>query len=323
MAKVYLPALALLSTLGGCAGRHSSRALQGGPFADEAQQAGVRFRWTHGGRSPLNIIESLGHGCAFLDYDQDGLLDILLVGNRGIELYHNLGGGRFKDVTEFSGFDRQAAYNGVAVGDYDNDGFPDVYLTGYGKCALYHNERRRTPLFKDVTARAGVGALGPFDTATAAAFVDLDGDGRLDLFVGRYIVFTPQTPQLCDFHGVRAGCGVASYLPAYPRVYRNLGHGRFADATHQWGFDAAHGKCLGVAVRAANSSPGVALYCANDERPGDLFLNHGARYVNAGASSNTAYNVEGLPQGGMGVDWGQFGASALPGLVVATFQREP
>src|SRR5690242_10841135 len=108
-------------------------------FREMAQQAGLDFRWGHGGKSPLTIIQTLGHGSAFLDYDQDGNLDILLVGNHRLALYHNLGNGHFEDVTQKAGLTAEGDFYGVAVGDYDNDGYPDAYITGYGKCVLYHN----------------------------------------------------------------------------------------------------------------------------------------------------------------------------------------
>ncbi|HEV2471721.1 MAG TPA: VCBS repeat-containing protein, partial [Chthonomonadales bacterium] len=266
------PAILCLFLSLSCTSKSVHTSARTGILRDAGAQAGLNYRWSHGDQSPLNIQQTLGHGCAFLDYDQDGLLDILLVGEHHAHLYHNLGSGRFQDVTAESGITAAGDLFGVAVGDYDNDGFPDVYLTGYGICALYHNEGRDRksgsgPLFRDVTAKAGVGAAGPYDLASAAAFVDLDGDGLLDLFVGRYIVFTPDTPHLCTFNGVRAGCGVQSYEPAPPRVYRNMGNGRFRDMTQKWGFGAVRGKILGLAVRAADSGPGVELYAACDELP--------------------------------------------------------
>jgi hypothetical protein len=299
----------------------------GGWFREVAADSGLDFRWGHGGRSPLNIIETLGHGCAFFDYDRDGWMDAFLVGNDGCALFRNLGAAnpgalpRFANVTRAAGLTTSGLLGGVAVGDYDNDGWPDLYVTGYGTCFLFRNTGRGR--FDDVTRRAGVAALGPYDVVTAAAFADLDTDGRLDLFAGRYIRFTPQTIHFCEYHGVRAGCGVKNYDPAPPRVYRNTGGGVFRDATRAWGFDALHGRCLGVALAASERERGVALYAANDELPGDLMLPDGQRYRNAGVSSGTAYNREGLTQGGMGVDWGDYNNDGRPDLAVATFQNEP
>jgi hypothetical protein len=155
--------------------------------------------------------------------------------------------------------------------------------------------------------------------------VDLDNDGKLDLFAGRYIEFTPQSVQLCTYNGVEAGCGVKNYEAAFPVVYRNTGNGTFTDVTKQWGFDATRGKCLGVSVRASDTGRGVLLYAANDEQPGDLFaLETGAplRYKNIGVESGTAYNQDGLTQAGMGVDWGDVNNDERLDLVVATFHTE-
>lgn len=290
-------------------------------FRDVAREAGLEFRWGHGGRSPLTILETLGHGCAFLDYDQDGLLDAFLVGNRRCGLFRNLGGGRFSDVTAQAGLTAEGELLGLAVGDYDNDGYPDVYVTGYGTCVLYHNTRRGG--FEDVTARSGLAARGPYDMVTAAAFADLDGDGKLDLFGGRYIKFTRDTIHFCEYHGIRAGCGVKNYDPDAPRAYRNNGNGTFSDFTAKWGFDQTHGRCLGVSVSASDRGRGVHLYAANDELPGDLMVPQGGGYKNAGVSSGTAFGREGLTQGGMGVDWGDINNDGLPELVVSTFQNEP
>ena len=292
-----------------------------GIFRDVAADAGITFRWGHDGKSPLNIVETIGHGAAFLDYDQDGRLDIFLVGNKRCALFRNQGDGRFADVTERAGLTAEGMFFGVAVGDYDNDGFPDVYVSGYGKCVLYHNTGQGG--FADVTARAGLGARGKYDVVTAAAFADLDGDGRLDLFAGRYIVFTPDSLQFCTYHGVRAGCGVKNYEPDFPRVYRNAGDGRFADVTTKWGFDTSPGKCLGVAVRAADRGKGILLYAANDEQPGNLWARQqDGNYKDIGLPSGVAFGQDGLTQAGMGADWGDFNNDQKPDLIVATFQSE-
>lgn len=309
-------------------------------FRNVAAESGLDFRWGHGGKAPLDILETLGHGCAFLDFDRDGLLDALLVGNRRCALFRNVGGGRFEDVTANSGVTVEGPLIGIAVGDYDNDGFPDVFVSGYGVCALYRNLCGRpnsgsrdsekgtssqftSPIFEDVTKRAGVGARHPYEMVTACAFVDFDNDGLLDLFAGRYIVFRPETIRYCMYRGIKEGCGVKNYDPDFPRVYHNLGGGRFKDVTVAWGFDSSHGRCLGVAVCASDSGAGAWLYAANDELAGDLFIPSGKRYRNIGTTSGTAYNRDGLTQGGMGVDWGDYNADGRPDLAVATFQNEP
>lgn len=307
----------------------SSVALHGksnrpGVFREIAVEAGIHFGWGHGGRSPLDIQETIGHGCAFLDYDGDGQLDVLLVGETRCALYHNVGSLRFEDVTSRSGLDIEGKLCGVAIGDIDNDGHPDVFITGYGKCGLFRNRGGQSAtIFQDITASSGVGATDPYDFVTAAAFADLDGDGKLDLIAGRYVKFTPDSVRFCKYGGVETTCGVLNYEPEATRVYRNSGNLSFADMTKAWGFDALHGRCLGIAIAASESGLGVTIYAANDELPGDLMILRGNRYVNVGATSGTAYGRDGMRQAGMGTDWGDYNNDGRPDLVVATFQGEP
>src|ERR1700722_1565040 len=146
-------------------------------FRDVAQAAGIDYRWEIPGKRPLNILQTIGNGCAFLDFDGDGNLDILLVGPR-LALYRGDGHGHFEDVTRRTGLDAfHGHFLGCAVGDYDNDGFPDVYISGYETGILLHNEKGVR--FRDVTREAG---LKPQPWGTSCGFADLTGDGYLDLY---------------------------------------------------------------------------------------------------------------------------------------------
>jgi enediyne biosynthesis protein E4 len=288
-------------------------------FRDVAAASGIRFVDGHGGRSPLNIRETAGHGCAFLDVDGDGRLDILLVGEPRCTLYRNRGGAvpTFEDITAAAGLDLKGDWMGCATGDYDNDGRVDLALTGYRCAALLHNEGGR---FRDTSTGIPL-ARGAWNTS--AAFFDADGDGLLDLYVGAYVQFDHSTLQLCDYSGVLTACPPTYYDPERGHLYHNLGNGRFADITRQAGLGTAHGKTLGVAAADYDGDGRTDLYLANDGMPGDLFHNRGGRFVNVGSESGTAFNYDSREQAGMGVDWGDYDNDGRLDLVVSTFQYEP
>jgi enediyne biosynthesis protein E4 len=325
----------LLAACVGCSGRRQNQPSDPAPpvgtdappqshfaFDDVARSSGISFTLGHGGRSPLNILETAGHGCAFLDADGDGWLDVLLVGRPRCALYRNLGrhGGvppRFKEITTQAGLDHTGYWMGCAAGDYDNDGRTDLLLTGYRCAALYHNEGGR---FRDMSAAIPM-PRGAW--STSAAFLDADRDGWLDLYVGAYVKFDPRTLPLCDFGGVKAACPPTYYDPELGRLYRNLRNGRFADVTRAAGLESAHGKTLGVAPADFDGDGDTDLYLANDGLPGDLFRNDRGRFVNIGSESGAAFSQTSREQAGMGVDWGDYDDDGRPDLVVTTFQYEP
>lgn len=316
----------------GCGGRKKPSATSAsgleGPFRDEAADRGIRFSVGHGGKTPLNIRETLGTGVALWDYDGDGWLDAFLVGQEGATprgigaLFRGRGDGTFEERTAGSGLDVPGPWHGCAVGDVDNDGRPDLLLTGMGQCRLFRNlgEGR----FRDSTEPSGLKARSRLDWNTSAAFADVNRDGRLDLFVGRYVRFGPEDLQFCDHFGVKAACGPRSYDPQIGSLYLQDAQGRFRDVTAEMGLQDQHGKTLGVAFADVNEDGFPDLYLANDEVPGDLYLNaNGKRFRNVGATSGTALSGEAREQGGMGADWSDYDGDGRQDLFVTTFQTEP
>jgi len=286
-------------------------------FVDVAAQVGLRYCWVIEGKRPLNILQSIGNGCAFLDYDNDGNLDILLVGPH-LALYRGDGKGHFTDVTHATGLDRfQGHFQGCAVGDYDNDGYDDLYISAYRGGILLHNEAGHR--FTDVTRSAGI---APQPWGSSCTFADLDGDGKLDLYIGNYVRFGPDTPQLCDIHGFKTSCGPVNYTAERGVLYRNLGFGKFQDVTHAEGLDRVSGKALGAAVAPFEDVQHPALAIADDEVPSDLIRFHGSVGESMGAVSGMAVAGNGKVFGGMGIDWGDYDNDGRLDLVIATYQNQ-
>jgi hypothetical protein len=291
-------------------------ASEGVQFSEVAARAGITYRWPAPRTRPVNILQGIGYGCAFLDFDADGRLDAFLIGPR-LALYRGDGRGNFQDVSE--AVDLRALrgdFRGCAVGDYDNDGFPDIYLSAYRGGALLHNERGQR--FRQV----GGGAPAAQPWGSSCSFTDFDGDGRLDLYIGNYVQFSAQSKQLCDEGGQVTACGPLTYGPERGVFYQNAGGGKFIDRTRAWGADRVSGKALGVAAADFDGAGRPSLAIANDEVAGDLLLNRDGRFENIGVASGTAYTSAGIPQGGMGIDWGDFDNDGQLDLSVATFAGE-
>jgi enediyne biosynthesis protein E4 len=289
-------------------------------FTDVAARMGLAFRWKTVRKAPLNILEISSAGAGFIDYDGDGWPDILLAGPEGCALFHNEGGQRFQNASVVTGLDRLSGrWHGCAVADVDNDGWPDLLITGYHRQALLRNEAGRR--FVDLTARSGIAS----DTwGTSAAFFDADRDGRVDLLLGSYVRFGPGSPEFMNRNGVRITLGPDAY-PAEPLHYfRSLGGFRFRDETRAAGFHVSRGKCFGIAVADFDDDGDDDVYVANDEMPGNLFVNDGrGRFTDRGVESGTALSGAGRRQGGMGTAWGDWDNDLRPDLVVTTFTQEP
>jgi len=302
------------------------------PFEEIAsEQSGIR--WVHSsGKSPQKFLpESSGPGCAFLDYDNDGWLDIYLVNSGKCDffdpnpplrnaLYHNNRDGTFTDVTEKAGVIGGGYGQGVAIGDYDGDGFPDLYVTQYGRNILYHNNGDGT--FTDVTEKAGVAAPG---WSSSAVWFDYDNDGKLDLFVGRFVEFSKELNKPCGIHedGRLHYCIPKVYSPTASWLFRNNGDGTFTDASKESGIAGHLGKVWGVVATDINNDGLMDLFVSNDTVANFLFVNRGrGKFEEIAEIAGVAYSDAGRARSGMGVDSADFFNDGWMGLFVSNLDRE-
>ncbi len=316
--------------LAGCLSPFCSSEEPSPPFLDAAESAGLKFLHQRGASDKKHLVETQGSGCAFLDYDSDGWLDILLINGgatpdsrvsefRGHALYHNLGNGKFEDVTASSGINDNGSYGmGVAVGDYDNDGYPDIYITNFGSNVLYHNNRNGT--FANVTGEAGVVCAG---WSSSSAFLDFDNDGYLDLYVTRYVDYNYQRNPFCADRNIRTYCHPRNFGGVADKLYRNLGNGRFQDISETSGIANPEGKGLGVVAADFNSDGWTDIYVANDTTRNFLYRNNGnGTFTDVTLMSGTGYNSEGEAEAGMGVDVGDYNGDGRMDIVVTNYDLE-
>ena len=298
-------------------------------FTDVSAQSGIHFKHNSGAFGKKYLPETLGAGCAFLDFDNDGWQDILLVNSTAwperktprtfLALYHNNQDGTFTDVTREAGLAIAMYGIGVAVADYDNDGNEDIYIACLGSNHLFRNLGNGK--FADVTSRAGVGDPS---FSTAAAWFDYDNDGRLDLFVANYVEWSVEKDQLCSLDGKnKSYCTPQSYQGQSPTLYRNKGDGTFENVTQSAGLNDPACKSLGVALLDYNDDGWLDLFIANDTEPNRLYKNNGnGTFTDEAVMAGVAFSEAGTARAGMGVDAGDYDGSGRQGIAVGNFTNE-
>lgn len=296
-------------------------------FVNVAREAGLRSKTVFGSEHKNKfLLETTGCGCAFIDYDNDGWLDIFLVNGTRFEttwpageapvsrLYKNNRDGTFTDVTVRAGVARTGWGQGVCAGDYNNDGFEDLFVTYWGDCALWHNRGDGT--FIDVAKKAGVTTNpgnGQWRWNTGCAFLDYDKDGHLDLFVANYIDFDPKTAPLpesgpCLYKGIMVACGPPGLKGGRNILFHNNGDGTFTDVSGKSGILNTPGTYgLGVCVSDFDNDGWPDIYVANDSTSSALYRNnHDGTFTDVAIESGVAYSPDGKPQAGMGVTAGDY-----------------
>ncbi|HAF12090.1 MAG TPA: CRTAC1 family protein [Blastocatellia bacterium] len=298
-------------------------------FTDVTKQAGIN--WVHDNAlSPDRYLpETVGAGCVFFDYDNDGWMDIYLVNSGPSDfftpgkplknaLYHNNHDGTFTDLTDKAGVAGGTFGMGAAAGDYDGDGRADLYVTSYGRNILYHNNGNGT--FTDVTEKAGVAAPG---WSTCAVWFDYDKDGKLDLFVSSFVDYNKETTCGNNRLGQKFYCIPRVFKPRPSHLYHNNGNGTFTDVSEKSGITKSPGKSFGVVATDVNNDGWTDLFVANDTMPNFLFINKGnGTFEEVGLQAGVAFSDNGSPRSGMGVDATDFDGDGWQDLFVANIDQE-
>ena len=295
-------------------------------FEDVTAKAGIDFQHSFGEKELSSIVEATGSGCGWIDYNNDGLLDLYVLSGRHVDgltdissplrtpatnhLYRNNGDGTFTDVTAKTGVEGNGFALGLTIGDFDNDGNEDIYVTNYNSSILYHNNGNGT--FTDVTAAAHVG--NPF-FGTGAAFLDYDRDGLLDLFVGNYLQYDPSYRH---FYSANHYPGPLDYGPEVNRLFHNNGDGTFTDVSRRAGIAAMPGRAMGVAVNDFDNDGWPDIYVANDTMASYLYHNNrDGTFTNIAEEVNVAYGQNGEATTAMGPVFGDFDNDGWQDLFVS------
>ncbi len=295
-------------------------------FQEIGEAVGLDFVHSIGAAEMENIIESVGGGAAFLDYDQDGFMDIFVCNGTWVEgfsntkpkesnlhnhLYKNLQNGTFKEVSREAGVDGPLYSMGITVGDVDNDGFPDIFLSNYGTNTLYHNKGDGT--FKDIADTAGV--EGGKKCSVGAVWLDYDNDGLLDLYVGNYLNYDPDYSY---YYAPDGFPGPLAYDSQKDLLYQNKGNGTFEDVTEQMGIVDIDGRAMGVGAADYDDDGFVDIYVANDHTANYLWHNEqGKGFTDKGTLSGTGFSQAGEATVSMSVDFADYNHDELLDIFIS------
>ena len=308
--------------------------LLGVHFVDIAEKSGLSFQHRSGNTEKNHILEAIGSGVAWIDYNRDGWPDLyavnagsweeLLKGTRSVgnALFHNNGDGTFRDVTQAAGVGGSQWGMGATVADYDNDGWPDLYICNYGPNTLYRNKGDGT--FIDVTRKSGT---GDSSWSSSAAFADADGDQWLDLYVANYLDFDHRSPPAqssdCQYRGIQVHCGPSGLEAATDTFYKNNRDGTFSLSTRESGLEASASYGMGAIWCDYDNDGDNDLFVANDSQANFLFQNLGkGKFEEVALTSAVAYNEDGIAQAGMGVSFGDYDHDGHFDLYVTHFSGD-
>ncbi|MGH9727739.1 MAG: CRTAC1 family protein [Candidatus Acidiferrales bacterium] len=299
-------------------------------FQDVTRAAGIHFVDNNGAFGKKWLPEALGPGVAFLDYNNDGWQDILLINGKNwpghsgphstMALYRNNHNGTFTDVTRQAGLAVEMYGMGVAVGDYDNNGCDDIFVTALGQSHLFHNNCNGA--FTDVTKKAGL--WGPNEFSTSAAWVDFDRDGHLDLLVANYVQWTPKNDIYCTLDGTtKSYCTPEAYHGTSLRLWHNNGDGTFTDVTRKAGLYDPTSKSLGITILDADQNGWPDIFVSNDTEPNKLYMNNGnGTFTEKAVMAGVGFSEDGIARAGMGTDAADYDRSGYPSILITNFSNQ-